>query len=58
MAVNTCYECDERYIGCHGECEKYKTALAEYRKAQDMNKHERSLNGIISGLHVNRRKKR
>lgn len=28
---NACFNCTERHIGCHSECEKYK----EYRKIRD-----------------------
>lgn len=24
-----CFECEERYLGCHGKCEKYQTFTKE-----------------------------
>ena len=35
-----CYQCQERHVGCHSECEKY----AEYRRKCDENKKARHLN--------------
>lgn len=29
---SNCYKCENRYVGCHSKCEKYK----EYRKALDV----------------------
>ena len=29
-AITCCKDCPERYPGCHGKCEKYKKARAEY----------------------------
>lgn len=26
---NNCYKCTERYVGCHGKCEKYASYRAE-----------------------------
>ena len=31
-----CYKCTERYMGCHGECEKY----ANYKDSVEVVKHE------------------
>ena len=28
--INCCKDCPKRYPGCHGKCEKYITARAEY----------------------------
>ena len=35
MSVSTCKDCEERRIGCHGECEKYKAAQEENRKMKE-----------------------
>ena len=41
-----CHGCDDRSVGCHGECEKYeeykKTHIAEVRQIS-RNKHEANI---------------
>lgn len=46
--INCCKDCPDRYPGCHGKCEKYIAARAEYdrQKAEAMKKH-----AIASGLY-------
>lgn len=29
---NCCYQCQDRYVGCHSECEKHNKWLANYKK--------------------------
>lgn len=29
---NTCQGCEDRQIGCHARCERYKTALEEWKR--------------------------
>lgn len=31
MAINACYNCTERFLGCHGTCVRYK----EFRHDRD-----------------------
>ena len=39
-----CYNCDERYIGCHDSCEKYR----EYKsKVGDINQEKRECNDFL-----------
>lgn len=39
-----CYNCDERYIGCHDSCEKYR----EYKsKVGEINQKKREHNDFI-----------
>lgn len=35
MKDNPCQGCAERHIGCHGECERYKTAVDTYHAKQE-----------------------
>lgn len=40
----SCYKCEERYIGCHGKCEKYKEFKKEIerrKKIEDVNRQWR-----------------
>lgn len=34
MPNNPCYDCDKRYVGCHGDCKEYKDWLKEHLKAK------------------------
>lgn len=34
-----CFECEERYLGCHGKCEKYQ-AFTEERNSNKIVRHE------------------
>lgn len=43
MTECPCKECADRFIGCHGKCEKYKTWRAEY---DEINK-KRNLNILL-----------
>lgn len=63
--INVCYHCRDRYIGCHGECEKYIKEKEERDKQRlDIKKKKVEQNRIIStkidGIHrmeTKRRKK-
>ena len=37
-AISPCYKCEERHVGCHGQCEKYQ----EYAGIGAENREERS----------------
>ena len=32
--INSCIDCQDRYIGCHAECNRYIQAKAEYEAEQ------------------------
>lgn len=36
--TGTCYECKDRYLGCHDHCERYITAKKEWFETQQRNK--------------------
>lgn len=42
---NNCYKCQERYVGCHGKCEKYKAYKVELEKENEKRREEQ-LEGI------------
>lgn len=57
MPSNTCYDCPDRYIGCHSSCEKYKKFknkldIAKKNKNKDLAyrryKSERTCNTAIT----------
>lgn len=31
----SCQTCEEKYIGCHSDCEKYKSEKARYKQLKD-----------------------
>jgi hypothetical protein len=33
--IDCCYECKNRTLGCHGNCEKYILQKAEYEQEQE-----------------------
>ena len=35
MAIFTCKDCPDRYLGCHGNCRKYRRAQEENQKRKD-----------------------
>lgn len=36
--TNSCKDCPNRHVGCHGECEKYKAYCAELEKERQRRK--------------------
>ena len=48
-AVTVCKDCQERHVGCHGTCEKYKTQKAEWDAQRDeinrKKQHEYAMDG-------------
>lgn len=35
MNIKCCYKCQERHVGCHGTCERYKTELEQHLARKD-----------------------
>ena len=33
--IRCCKDCDERYIGCHGKCERYIVEKEEHQRQKD-----------------------
>lgn len=58
-----CRGCTERYVGCHAECEKYKTAKAELdnrKKAcrEDLAKYDMALRFTLDDIYRKKKKAR
>jgi len=34
--INCCWNCEDRYLGCHSECDKYKGEKEELVKTNEM----------------------
>lgn len=43
MKHSVCYECQERHVGCHGQCEKYMAERATYKYKTNMSKQNGQL---------------
>lgn len=33
--ISCCKDCEDRYLGCHSECDKYKKQIEEWNKAKE-----------------------
>ncbi len=42
-----CYRCDERKVGCHPECEKYKEYIAENEKRKEEHRKNYAVNDVL-----------
>lgn len=51
MRFTSCKDCENRFPGCHSQCEKYKAERAEYDKRKAKYDRER---GIDYGLYQQR----
>lgn len=52
-AFRTCYECKDRYPGCHGSCEAYQKEKQTFDSIRDRERERRKLDYDIE---VTRRK--
>lgn len=43
---NCCYECKERYVGCHAKCDKYADYVVKNAKAREERKKVRHGAGV------------
>lgn len=49
MTKNPCFGCAERYVGCHGECEKYKAWKTEYDRQRELQKEAQKEDDVRNG---------
>lgn len=42
-SINTCRDCPDKHPGCHDHCEKYQSALAEWKEKKAAVKHAKRL---------------
>lgn len=56
MAIFSCLDCDDREVGCHNKCDKYKREKAEYVRKE--NERRSSKNEICYTYFGERKKKR
>ena len=52
IKFESCHNCEERYIGCHAECEKYIKAKQEHDevklKIEESRMRERQVDRVVS----------
>lgn len=47
--MNPCYKCEERAMGCHSRCEKYKAWKAWWDEAQkERRRQEEGIQSVIN----------
>ena len=39
--IKSCYKCQDRHIGCHSKCKRYKQERAEYDRQKEIVKKEK-----------------
>ena len=54
---SVCKNCEDRYIGCHGKCEKYIAETEEIRKEKNEIWKKYDTDRAINGLEVERVRK-
>lgn len=37
-SIKCCYKCEDRHLGCHSECERYKQERERYEKQKEIEK--------------------
>lgn len=42
-----CYQCDEREVGCHSECGKYKEYIAENEQRKEEHRKNYAVNDVL-----------
>lgn len=48
--ISCCYQCEERYIGCHAKCERYQKAREELDKLnKEIKETKKKQNTYIPG---------
>ena len=50
--VFPCKNCDDRKVGCHGSCDKYKNAKATYNKQISEERYQKDRRGDIIGFEI------
>lgn len=49
MTKGPCYECEDRSVGCHSKCEKYKQWAEERREVNAKITKERNIDALVIG---------
>ena len=53
--MNSCKDCTERYIGCHGKCETYKAYCAERAELKAKIARSNQYDNYAKDIHATRR---
>ena len=52
--ITCCYKCEDRTVGCHCSCEKYRNERSEMDKYYEKIKSERELNCVDAARATNK----
>lgn len=59
MSKFTCNGCENRYVGCHRDCKKYKRERKEYEKAKEyVNEDKEYVDYMIRSMGKNKRNRK
>lgn len=47
MGINTCYQCKDRFVGCHSSCERYINAKKLHDEEQSKFRSEKQMNDYV-----------
>jgi len=53
MVIGTCQNCKDRFLGCHGVCEKYIAAKKEYDAKKAVASKQRNREGDYYDYKIN-----
>ena len=56
MAVNACYGCTERFVGCHANCKKYAEWCVNHQKELEAKKKRDAVDDYFVEQSVKRQK--
>lgn len=49
----TCLNCPDRFVGCHGQCERYQAAMKAYKEKMEAANADRKRNWVRIAYEVN-----
>lgn len=56
--LNPCYNCSDRSVGCHAECQKYQVKRAEDEAKKAEIRKKQTLDNVVYSMNVEASKKR
>ena len=54
--INPCYKCEDREVGCHSNCEKYKEFAKKRKSIGDLKRSQFDATGYDADKDLKRRK--
>ena len=47
IGIRVCYQCSDRYVGCHSKCERYINAKKIYEQQKALSNGQKVMNDYI-----------